>query len=87
MIYKDLCSERVSMLGFGTMRLPVVKDSPTHDIDEAIYLSDRILVFGGSPAVIRAEISINEKNRTRDWLYDQSELRRKLHGLIRGAVC
>ena len=58
----------------------------THDIDEAIYLSDRILVFGGSPAGIRAEVRVEEKNRSRDWLYDQSELRRKLHGLIRGEV-
>lgn len=58
----------------------------THDIDEAIYLSDRILVFGGSPAVIRAELRVEEKKRSRDWLYDQSELRRKLHGLIRGEV-
>ena len=56
----------------------------THDIDEAIYLSDRILVFGGSPAGIRAEVRVEEKKRSRDWLYDQSELRRKLHGLIRG---
>lgn len=59
----------------------------THDIDEAIYLSDRILVFGGCPAAIHAEISVEEENRTRGWLYDQSELRRKLHSLIRGAVC
>ena len=56
----------------------------THDIDEAIYLSDRILVFGGSPAAIRAEVRVEEKERSRDWLYDQSALRRKLHGLIRG---
>lgn len=59
----------------------------THDIDEAIYLSDRILVFGGSPAVIRAEVSVPAGLRTRDWLYDQSALRRKLHNLIRGEAC
>lgn len=56
----------------------------THDIDEAIYLSDRILVLGGSPASIRGEIAVKETQRTRDWLYDQSDLRRKLHRLIRG---
>lgn len=56
----------------------------THDIDEAIYLSDRILVIGGTPACIRAELRVEEKNRSRDWLYGQSELRRQLHGLIRG---
>ncbi len=60
----------------------------THDIDEAIYLSDRILVFGGSPASIRSVIPIKTENRTRDWLYDQGEMRRTLHNLIRGTeVC
>jgi len=31
----------------------------THDIDEAILLSDRVLVMSGSPGQIREEISIN----------------------------
>ena len=56
----------------------------THDIDEAIYLSDRILVLGGAPARIRGELQIQEEARTRDWLYAQSDLRKRLHGLIRG---
>ena len=56
----------------------------THDIDEAIYLSDRILVLGGAPARIRGELRIREEVRTRDWLYAQSDLRKRLHGLIRG---
>lgn len=56
----------------------------THDIDEAIYLSDRILVFGGHPAAIRSVVPVHAKERTRDWLYEQSELRRSLHALIRG---
>ena len=56
----------------------------THDIDEAIFLSDRILVLGGRPADIRSEHRIVEANRTRDWLYAQGELRHKLHDSIRG---
>lgn len=56
----------------------------THDIDEAIYLSDRILVLRGRPASIRFEYTIDEKNRTRDWLYSQSDLRKQLHESIRG---
>lgn len=56
----------------------------THDIDEAIYLSDRILVFGGSPAQIRSVVPVQARERTRDWLYAQSDLRRRLHNLIRG---
>lgn len=37
----------------------------THDIDEAILLSDRILILSGSPGKISAEIVIDEK-RPRD---------------------
>ena len=56
----------------------------THDIDEAIFLSDRILVLGGKPAVIRGEYRVTEAHRTRDWLYGQTELRHRLHDSIRG---
>ena len=56
----------------------------THDIDEAIFLSDRILVLTGRPAAIRNEYRVVEANRTRDWLYRQSELRHRLHDSIRG---
>ena len=56
----------------------------THDIDEAIFLSDRILVMGGRPAAIRSEYRVAESNRTREWLYAQSELRHRLHDSIRG---
>lgn len=43
----------------------------THDIDEAIYLSDRILVFGGAPAKIRSVVPVYTAERSRDWLYEQ----------------
>lgn len=33
----------------------------THDIDEAILLSDRVLILAGSPGTIRDEIVISEK--------------------------
>ena len=56
----------------------------THDIDEAIFLSDRILVLGGRPADICSEHRIVEANRTREWLYGQNALRRQLHDSIRG---
>ena len=57
----------------------------THDIDEAIYLSDRILVIGGRPSCLFGEVEVHERERTRDWLYEQSALRRQLHELIREA--
>jgi NitT/TauT family transport system ATP-binding protein len=39
----------------------------THDIDEAVYLSDRIVVLEGSPAAIRHEIEV-DLPRPRDQL-------------------
>lgn len=40
----------------------------THDIDEAILISDRIYIMKGSPAVLSDEIVINErKPRTQDY--------------------
>lgn len=40
----------------------------THDIDEAILLSDRIYILGGSPGTITKEIVISEpKPRSRDF--------------------
>ena len=56
----------------------------THDMDEAIYLSDRILILNPVPAGIHGEISVCETQRDRDWLYGQGELRREIHGQIMG---
>ena len=56
----------------------------THDIDEAIYLSDRILVLRGKPADICGEYHVPPEDRTRDWLFRQDALRRRLHDAIRG---
>jgi NitT/TauT family transport system ATP-binding protein len=53
-------------------------------MDEAIYLSDRILILGQKPSHIVREISIAEKNRTRQWLYEQSELRKTIYQTIMG---
>ena len=51
----------------------------THDIDEAIYLSDRILILTGHPARFQKEIPIDEKCRDRDWLFRQTELHREIY--------
>lgn len=56
----------------------------THDMDEAIYLSDRILILGGSPSRITCELAVAEKNRSRSWLYGQGELRRAIYQEIMG---
>lgn len=51
----------------------------THDIDEAIYLSDRILILAGYPASFKKEIVIDEKDRSREWLFNQGQLHREIH--------
>lgn len=58
----------------------------THDIDEAIYLSDRILILAGQPAQIVQEISLTHNLRNRQWLYEQGELRAQIYGAIKGAL-
>lgn len=55
----------------------------THDMDEAIYLSDRILIMGHPGEGIRQEIAIQEKERTREWLFAQGDLRARIHRIIK----
>lgn len=55
----------------------------THDIDEALYLADRIVVLGGKPACVTKEIDLTGVEKSRDWLYEQSELRKEIHNILR----
>lgn len=54
----------------------------THDMDEAIYLSDRILILNTAPKGITGEIKIEATDRDRNWLYEQGELRQQIYSLI-----
>ena len=54
----------------------------THDMDDALYLSDRILILNQAPAHITCEIEIPDRVRNRDWLYNQGALRQKIHSEI-----
>jgi NitT/TauT family transport system ATP-binding protein len=61
----------------------------THDIEEAVYLSDRVLVLAGRPASITAEVTIS-LDRPRDQittkeLPDYLEFRHAAHMALRGA--
>ena len=58
----------------------------THDIEEAIYLSDRILILSGSPACFQEEIAVTEKQRSREWLFEQSDLERRIYYTLRGTA-
>ena len=54
----------------------------THDTDEAIYLSDRILILGEPGEGIRREIGITQTKRDRNWLYAQGALRAEIYQII-----
>lgn len=56
----------------------------THDIEEAIYLSNRILVLSARPARIIADIKLPEKHRTRSWLGEQAKLKQNIYQLLEG---
>ena len=55
----------------------------THDIDEALYLADRIVVLGGKPACVTREIDLSHVEKSRDWLYEQTELRKEIFNILR----
>lgn len=55
----------------------------THDMDEAIYLSDRILILNPPPDGLSAELAVSAPGRDREWLYSQSALRKEIYSRIR----
>jgi NitT/TauT family transport system ATP-binding protein len=58
----------------------------THDIDEAIYLADRVLIMGSSPGTIKAEYPISTaRPRSAEFLLSEQflDLKRRIFGVIR----
>ncbi|MEC7814646.1 MAG: ABC transporter ATP-binding protein [Pseudomonadota bacterium] len=53
----------------------------THDVDEALYLADRILVFSNRPATVLKEISLGHIPKSHD-LSAFSDIRRDILGLL-----
>ncbi len=56
----------------------------THDIEEAIYLSDQIVVLSSRPAQVIATIKITKVKRTREWLIKQAALKQEIYQLLGG---
>lgn len=55
----------------------------THDIDEAMYLADRILILGKRPATIIKQIELNDIVKTKEWLFTQTELKKDIYELLK----
>jgi len=53
----------------------------THDVDEALFLADRILVFSPRPAKVLKEFNLAHYEKTHD-LSDFSHVRREILGLL-----
>jgi len=53
----------------------------THDVDEALFLADHILVFSTRPAVVLKEFSLAHCEKTHD-LSDFAGMRREILGLL-----
>lgn len=51
----------------------------THDIDEALYLSDRIFIMGGSPTTITDQLDLSNRQPSRQWLTEQGDLRYNIY--------
>lgn len=56
----------------------------THDIDEALYLSDRIIILSHSPARIHKVIDLSSIKKNRDWLFSQIELKKEIYQYLKG---
>lgn len=55
----------------------------THDIDEALYLADRILILSKSPATICEEISLKGVEKSREWLFSQGDLKKDIYDKLK----
>jgi NitT/TauT family transport system ATP-binding protein len=53
----------------------------THDVDEALFLADRILVFSQRPATVLREFNLSQHEKTHD-LSEFAGMRRQILGLL-----
>ncbi len=62
---EDLVLRLARELGFTLLLI-------THDIDEAIYMADSVVVLGGSPATVRQKVAVN-LSHPRDQVHSKAD--------------
>lgn len=55
----------------------------THDIEESMYLADRILILSTKPARVIREIDLSKEKKSRDWLFANGKLKQEIFELLR----
>ena len=55
----------------------------THDIDEALYLADRILILSKQPSSFMKEINLHNETKSRDWLFEQKVLQKEIYEILK----
>ena len=55
----------------------------THDIEESMYLADRILILSTKPARVVREIDLSREEKSRDWLFANGKLKQEIFELLR----
>jgi NitT/TauT family transport system ATP-binding protein len=70
----------------NVLRQLIAQEKPTvllvtHDVDEALFLADRILVFSPRPARVLREFDLRDRHRTHD-LADMAQEKREILQLL-----
>lgn len=55
----------------------------THDMDEALYLADRIIILGKKPSRILREINLHDEKKSREWLFEQKDLQKQMYTILK----
>lgn len=56
----------------------------THDIDEALYLADKIYILSHRPAQVIRVLDLAGEEKSRDWLFAKGELKKEIFELLKG---